>query len=523
MIYNKFNQYIKDKFFPPEKRGDTILFSIDQVILNEFFKSVDTNFCALQISISEILKDNHIQIVENCFGLCAIQVYIANQMKEEFDLSSRQYNPRLAKYLRISNNKLMQIYSKNQELIWYNLKEFCKKNNFQINIPSKKTGKGRYIQYPFSQALLNREDLKKGDIFFEIAGIKKSEYFSFDDFSKLIKAADGKCHINSHYCKVRDRLLKDFGTRLQLDKQIYNYFNYDWDGLYPQKEEKIYINKNPKIYNVHQNIHLFLNKKSSYIIVTDDKYELIAKIDLINESLFNEIEKYQKNYNDDFLIFKMSDQDDQEYVRSFELDEKYAIICKLNSEANKYIYSLCGIENAISNSKYNIFFTNTLKNKSQHFFWKKYFSLQSRNYKVEGGVKLSYKSWMLGCGPKIISKELTTIWIDGKKFEAKEIDCKNYSRGTHRIGSNSSIEKFEIETPLNIKNEDCFGWNVDIKSNKWMPANTDLQNVGLIYNFPKETETSTIRNWISLFTEKKRNLDYSSTMLNAIKRAKYGI
>ena len=76
---------------------------------------------------------------------------------------------------------------------------------------------------------------------------------------------------------------------------------------------------------------------------------------------------------------------------------------------------------------------------------------------------------------------------------------------------------------INIKNEDCFGWNVDIKSNKWMPANTDLQNVGLIYNFPKETETSTIRNWISLFTEKKRNLDYSSTMLNAIKRAKYGI
>ena len=522
MIYKRFNLFIKDNFFSTKKMGEKIIFSIDESILNEFFKEENISYDDLKNSISEALQNKqfHVEFIDNCFAICAIQVYIASQMQTENEFSRNQYNPRLSAYLSMNVNKLQEFYSKYQDIIWGNLKLFCNRNNFQINIPFSNKGKGRYIQYPFSQVLLNKEDLKEIPILFEKSGIKKTEYFSFEDFFYIIKNADKRNCMSSNFYRVKERLIKEDCID-HLYQQIYNYFINDWDGSYPKKKELNGIIKHNEIND--KNFHLFLNRTYNSIIVLDEDYEKVTYIDLSKEDIYEQINKYQKVYNDNFLIFKICSFDDPEYVRYFDIGEKYIIICNNKSEVNQHIRSLGEIEDSKQIKKYNLYFTKTINNKYHHPFWNKFFSLNTKNYKIEGGVKLSYKSWMYNCGPKIILNEVADIWVDGKKFKDKVIDCKDYPIGTHKIVYKSSIEKFEIEEPKNIRNEDCLGWNIDARQKKWNPVSANCQNTGLIYNFPKGIESSTIRNWISLFTTENKNKLYSSTILNAIKRKKYGI
>lgn len=525
MNYDKFNQYIKEKFFPPEKKGETIIFSVDEAIIANYLENegvpyeffIKYGFAELTESWSAQCED------ENYFGLCAIQVYIASLMHNDYKFTSGAYNPRFESFFGIDSNKRHKLFSNYQIAIWEKLEQWCNDNNFIINIPQKEDFQWNriYVSYPLSQSLLNKEDLKKTSILFEKIGIKKSEYISFSDFSQLIENADNGDCINTHYDKIKARLLKDFGSTHQLYQQIYNYFVENWDGLYPQREElKIAVKRS---HTIKQNIHFFLNKTHEYISILDDEYETIASVSLSDIDVFNCIEKYQNVYSEEFLIFKIETiSEEAEYVRKFELGERYVIICKQNSKASNFIPSLCSAEK-FENGIYDIFISQILRKKSNHHFWEKYFSLQSRNYKIEGGVKLGYKIWMLGCGPKIIFDEKSGAWINGKKTEEIEIDCTNFPIGLYKIVKDNSIEKIEIKAPLNTKNEDSSGWNIDSQTNKWEYIDENFQISGLINSFPKESETSTIKNWTEALTVRNIDIDYSSTILRAIKRAKYGI
>jgi hypothetical protein len=525
MIYDKFNQYIEEKIFLLEKKGEIILYAIDESIIELFIENENitkSDFCK-NIAI-ELKSDWDKQCKQNnFFGICAIQVYIASLMHNDNNFTSEAYNPRFENFLGIDLNKRQKLFSKYQIKLWESLKSWGVENDFYINIPKKENLQWNrlYVSYPLSQALLNKEDLKMSAILFEKVRINKTEYYSFPDFSIIIKNADNSNCMSSHYYKVKERILSDFGNSEQINWQIYIYFNNEWDGTYPQRDEKrISINRS---YRNLQNAHLYLSKTLDRIIVLDDEYNDLDKIFFSNKDLFSQIEKYQKIYSNEFLIFKIEDIfKEAEYVRNFELGESYVIICKQYSKASKFIYSLCKTEK-IQNSIYDIFRTQVLKKKVKHPFWEKYFSLQSRNYKIEGGIKLAYKSWMLGCGPKIIFNEISVVWINGKKIEESEIDCTNFPIGIYKIVKDSSIEKFEIKAPSYTKNVICRGWSIEKHAKRWNPVDDNFQISGLINNFPDEIKRETVNNWAKLLTINDNYTKYSSTVLKAIKRAHYGI
>jgi len=450
--------------------------------------------------------------------MCAIQIYIVSQMQKENNFSRNQYNPRLASFLDIDTNKLQQLYTLNQDRIWINLKDFCSNNDFLINIPETTTGKGRYVQYPFSQALLSKEDLNKTPILFEKLGLKQTQYISFNDFSQLIEDADNGYCMNTHYYRVKEKLRNEFGSIEQLNRQIYNYFIDEWDGSYPQPTKiRPEVSRNKKV----QDLHIFLDKSFEKISVLNDEYESINETYLQNSNIFSFIEKYKSLCDDNFLIFRLDTiSGESEYEQKFEIGEKYVIISQPKSKASIYIDSLCKIEQRISDN-YDIFVTHPLKKKSKHHFWSKYFSQQSKGYKIEGGIKLAYKTWMQGCGPTITCNEKSIIWINGTKYEETTINCSNFSIGVHKIVKDSSIEKIEIQTPSNIIIRECIGWQID-KSN-WNPAKSEFQLSGLIYNFQEEKKSSNITDWINLLNSRNIKKDFSSTVLKAIKRSNYGI
>lgn len=519
MSYCKFNEYIKKKFFPSEKKGNTILFSVDEETISEYLQKEGIDFSDFQINISSTLEKNWLITRKLFFGICAIQVYIVSQMQEEENFSSNEYNPRLALFLNIDTNKLQRLYTSHQNDIWYNLKSYCEENDFQISIPNSNFGSGRYIQYPLSQALLSKEDLKRTSILFENIGIKQTQYIPFKDFSQLIEEADNGHCMNKHYYKVKNKLRNNFGSIEQLNRQIYNYFIDDWDGLYPQTTNNIRpeTSRNKKV----QDLHIFLDKSFEKISVLNDEYESINVIFFKDTNVFSFVEKHKGLCNNVFLIFKLDTiSGESEYEQKFELEEKYVIICQPKSKASIFIDSLCKIEKKISDV-YDIFVTHPLKKKSKHHFWYKYFSQQSKGYKIEGGIKLAYKTWMQGCGPTITCNEKSLIWIDGTKYDETIINCSNFSVGVHKIIKDSSIEKVEIQAPLNSLNRTCTGWQINKQNLN--PAKAEFQLSGLIYNFQENSISSNIADWINLVNSKNIKKDYSSTVLKAIKRSNYGI
>lgn len=518
MIYNKFNQYIKDYFFPCKKKGDTILFCVDDGIISEFLNQENIEYEKFQRSLAEKLTFQWPKTNESYFGICAIQVFIVSQMQEEDDFSSNQYNPRLASFIGVDINALQKLYAAYQDDIWNSLKIFCKENEFRIVLPIARPGKGCYIQYPFSQAILNKEDLNNTPILFERLRIKQTQYFSFNEFSQLIENADNGHCLNTHYYRVKEKMKNEFGNIEQFYRQIYNYFIDEWNGSYPITYFPLSkTSPNKKILD----IHIFINKSFESITVLDDEFVIIDETIIPGKNIFSFIEKHRKIYDDEFLIFKLDNTSGEgEYEQKFELGEKYVIICQPSSKASIFIDSLCKIDQRICET-YSIYVTQPLKKKSKHHFWHKYFSQQAKGYKIEGGVKLAYKSWMKGCGPILTCEEKTVIWINGNKYENSEIDCTNFAIGTYKILKDTSIEKFEIQTPLNARTGDCAGWKIDKQS--WNPVNEDFQLSGLIHKFNENTNTSNIADWLNLATSKGIKKDYSSTVLKAIKRSNYGI
>ena len=181
MIYNDFNLYIHNYFFKEENHGETIILAVDDSVINDFCREYRVSEEELQKSVSEKYNRSwDLTLTEEMdipqyIGLIAIQVYLASLMENDDDFSAGQFNPRLCQYLGVTINKLQELYRLYQDSLWHNLKKWVAYNNFNILIPEMKSGKGRFVQYPLSQALLNKEDLKNAPYLFEKVGLKIGE------------------------------------------------------------------------------------------------------------------------------------------------------------------------------------------------------------------------------------------------------------------------------------------------------------------------------------------------------------
>ncbi len=191
MIYAKFNQYIKDQFFKTESKGSQIVLSVDKQEIKAFCHENGISEQQLIEEFRRLFSENWDEALkdDNFFGLIALQIYVAHQMGEIGRYSHQMYNPRLSDILKRDNKQTFYIellYERYQDQLWLELKDWCKEKGFFIEIPTVGKYKGRYIQYPLSQALLNQNDLSKMPILFATLGIKPVNRIGFDNFRNLI-------------------------------------------------------------------------------------------------------------------------------------------------------------------------------------------------------------------------------------------------------------------------------------------------------------------------------------------------
>lgn len=528
-MYRKFNKYIHDYFFRDENLGDNIVLAVDEYVIDQFCKEYDCRKEYLRTKIRSLFSDSWAGAINSksdgipqFFGLIAIQIYIASQMQKDDDYSGRMYNPRLADYLGVKSSILNSLLLREYQLeLWEKLNVWAKTNHFEIVVPTK--GK-KYIKYPFSQALLNNEDFKRVPLIFKKVGINFHEELSLEDFKELVGNCD-KDQTN-HFSRVKDRLIKE-NKEFLLTEQLFHFYNNNWDGSFPDVEG---LNSTSRKNSKDQiSIEFFVDKKIRNICFFDQSIDLDIEFSLNNKSLYADINKYYNIANRQILLFE-KDLVTEEWIysRFLEIGKVYLIISPRNHWTQPYIDFLP--ENSVdkSNSFYSIKIVHVNQKLLESLFWQKFFSKSPKSFYIENGLKLDRKSYMHGAGPIIRFDKPLKAWINGTKISLSEgnlhYSLRDAAAGTYILKVNSNPKKIIIKKPKQLIPENNCGWTVDKESAIWNFSNEEFKITGLMSYFSQLTGKGSIQNWRkALLNSRNPKTQNSSVLINAIKRANYGI
>jgi hypothetical protein len=533
MIYKKFNKYICEYFFNLENFGETIIMAVDETVMADFYDKFNFTEQSLiddfkQTFIYSYFSFDEEKKIPNFFGFVGIQIYVAYLMHNDKSFTERAYRPRLADFLQIDEKyELKRLFEIYQEKAWKMLYKWGTENGFVLHIPKAEElqWNRRFVPYPLSQALLNQEDLKKAPLLFQNAGLKPDEHLSFKSFKKLIKDSDNNIGLPSHYYRIKERLQEQNKEDL-LYYQLFGYFNEKWDGFYPSENEKIKSKHN----QIDRNrTNLIIDNELNELSVINNDFNYLYKCSIERADLFNSIRKYYNPfYNELFIFTQDAYYDEWIDCRYLEINHEHILICKKNSPTESFIHNLDSNHARIELKNYLVFKVRIGEKRSKHFYWNSFFNTQPKNYALEGGLKLSRKTWMHGAGPNIIFFERTDAWINGEKiyFDENnfEISCNNFEAGTYRLKVNDfAPEKFEIKGANYIAKTFNLGWKINRKNISWEGAHEDYQIIGLSIWFPQLKQKANTQTWITALTSKSNNRENSSIVITAIKRAKYGI
>lgn len=193
------------------------------------------------------------------FGLLAVQCLATSLMERDQQFSSQAYQIRFIQLTGISTGQRLQSLFKEpvngrpvQECLWEAARDFFSNQlGKQLRIPNPTCFRGRFVQYPLSQALLKKEDLKSFNPLFE-KYLKAGENISIPDFESRIlsKLDEINLGVRAHIV-LTDELTKDAAIR-----QVFNQFLL-WDGFIEEVVASL-----PKTLTEKPNEHIILRVQS---------------------------------------------------------------------------------------------------------------------------------------------------------------------------------------------------------------------------------------------------------------------
>lgn len=227
--YNHFNHWVWKRYIDRNVPNEQGTLCFDEHDWKESGYD-DVYFpCVVEKDWSYFLKrDPNYNNIPLYFGLIALQCLAAscienNIIVEKFlNISGIDSVSEFQKKCKELTSYKGEIYSV-QETIWLEAKEYFLTNNkIEIIIPDPKYFTGRYVQYPKSQVILNKDDLKEYItlLFVDLASKYGENSLSIGLFSQYLHNIDGTFK--------RDRNKKILPTTIQERiklLQIFNYYN----------------------------------------------------------------------------------------------------------------------------------------------------------------------------------------------------------------------------------------------------------------------------------------------------------
>ncbi len=517
-IFKAFCKYVDERIFPEENMGTYVAFVIDQTFIDEFCKinSVKESLLmsAVRSSLYSYRRDSlYVK------GILAIQLFAASKRANDGYITEKNYRDRLSQVLDWDISELQSWMVENQEDLWDSLYTWCDRHYFQITKCERRTGTGRYVQYPVNQALrvFTDEDLKHIALCFVEKKLSPGEDIQKRDFKKLIGRFDILHSIQTNHARL---VIEHSLTVNDYYDQVYNYF-LRWNGEYKERagKSKNIIKKDSPI------LFLYLPDDFSCLELRTSKLSLEKKFDLETIS-YDTLTKNINIKRNGVILFKRDDvyENYWQEVRYLEGTEEEGLIMRfrhIDSEFHNILQSSIVFQNKhvqIFKIKYNL---NTRS-----------FYSDKRFYCLYGGLKIGRQIYMLGAAPTLKLEYPTKIWIDGKTCGECEgdISLNHLTEGFHytKIQDYKRIE-FELQDAKAITSEwlkDYYQWILDKKNILWESNKTMNGVVGLDFSsIPDQNskiESPILRRWADLLTFGQISENETNSTLRIIKEQYHG-
>jgi hypothetical protein len=275
-------------------------------------------------------------------------------------------------YPNLRKNLAVRRYFENfQEPLWEKVKIFFEKKERHLCIPQRKTGPGRYVQFPKSQQLIRWHELVEyADVFIKI-NLHPDRIFSFDAFCDRV-------HIDYNY-------LFSSGENEIIRRIVFSFYN-RWDGrptseirtqrFKPQDPggeatghkgpeitlkfsyETVFISKDGRKISEDELLNSFTNKLIIPFIFNEDyeEWEYTTKILQTSDRLLVLINKSHKI--SDCFVNKKCDDLEMKYFHIYifesrDIDDKVANFVNLDFDKRE-VYTIIGEIKVRSNNKNNV-------------------------------------------------------------------------------------------------------------------------------------------------------------------------
>ena len=431
--------------------------------------------------------------IKHIKGILAIQLYAASKRANSGGVTVKNYRDRLSQILDWDINELQRWMEEHQEQYWESFYTWCDTHYFFVSKCKRKTGVGRYVQYPLMQALciFTEEDMKYIACAFVDSNLYPGEDISEQDFWRNIS----KDRISKYFCTSHSKdVLENSIIENDYLRQIFNYY-LRWNGEY----KKEYDSQIKRQKGIDKDEFLYLNEDFSQIEIRNSNLSLLKRLNIAKLKI-TDITHWFYFKHKGLILFKQDDVYDgywQEtrYIESGE--EGVAIVF------NNYCKHRITTKTTFLIKKYtNIsIYTITESSTTRDLYTEKRF------YSLQGGLKVGRLTYLFGAGPKLILTQKSRFWIDGKAMETPTIsesfDLSNLGIGKHTIRfPNFKKIEFEIVLPqistpkwLNQYNK----WKIVKEDNLW---NSERQPEGIIgLNFTsipqhdEEINGSVLKRW----------------------------
>lgn len=514
-IFRTFCKYVDERIFPEENAGTYVAFVVDQSFVDEFCKIHSIKESLLMSAVRSSLYDWK---RDSLFvkGILAIQLFAASKRANDGYITEKNYRDRLSQVLNWDMNDLQSWMIEYQEDTWDSLYTWCDRHFFQIAKCERKTGTGRYVQYPVNQALrvFTDEDLKYIALCFIERNLLPGEDIQKRDFKRLISRYDIQHTVRTNHARL---VIANSITEDDYYNQVYNYY-LRWNGEYKERTGKhsCIVKKDT------DQLYMYLPDDFTRLELRTSNLSLVKKFDLSVTSY----DILAKNYNfkrKGVILFKRDDiyENYWQETRYLEGMEEGIVLC-YNQKDSCVHYKLSSF--LISRNKYVQIFRV-----SYNFYTKDFYS-NKRFYELYGGLKIGRQMYLLGAAPTLRLERPTRIWIDGKSYadcESKgDVFLTHLSEGRHyiTIPGYKKIE-FEIQNPnANICDwmNDYNQWHIDKDKNLWENNKEGHGIVGLDYSsIPQKLrnmDVPTLRRWSNQLTFGHNYKGESNITLRIIKQ-----
>ncbi len=497
-IFKSFCKYVDDRIFPEENTGTYVAFVIDQAFIDEFCKMHSINESILMSAVRSVLW-NYRSDSLYVKGILAIQLFAASKRANGIGITEKNYRDRLSQVLDWDINDLQYWMQEYQEDMWSSLYKWCDRHYFQITKCKRRTGTGRYVQYPVNQALrvFTDEDLKYIASCFVEKNLSPGEDIQKRDFRKLISRFDILHSIQTNHGRL---VIDNSYNEEDYYSQVFNYF-LRWNGEYKERQGK---EKNVIKKDVNQ-LYMYLPDDYSRLELRNSQLSLEKKFDLMSTPY----ETLIKNYNfkrKGVILFKRDDIYDNYWqeVRYLEgKEEEGLVVCYYRNESDVH-YKLRPLL-VFQNKHVQIF-------RIKYDFTTREFYSDKRFYELYGGLKIGRQIYLMGAAPILRLEWPTRIWIDGKAHgdgELKgDISLNHLSEGHHYIKI-QDYKKIEFEilnatSNIPVWMTDYNQWHFDKGKSTWENNKSNQGVVGLDYSVISQqrinTEVPTLRRWSNQLT-----------------------